>query len=496
MLNGGKILDSPAQKSIASSQAALILGFAAMLVLMLFITLAGVNRMEEMKSQLNHHIHFDMSKVAMGAEMRAIAKERTLILHRLLYLDDPFARDESEMLLYEAAGRFAQTRIKLMAMELTDMEEEILALQGKQANIAVPLLREVIELSKTGHIEEARRLYQEASMPAQNELIQTMQHLYATQMHESHLTTQQVNASYEQTRLWMYLTSFGVFVLGVGIATIVIRRTNALDREKEAHLALIRDNHEELQTYSAELLLAHDAAQQSSKAKSQFLANMSHELRTPMNAIMGFSELLLEDAQSQGNNKSAEDLTRILDASNHLLELINQILDLAKVESGKAEVNAEVFNVQAVIIEVLETIKPLATKHNDLLKIDLAPELDVMESDQTMIRQILFNLLSNAVKFTEDGRVEIHARKMVVADTASLELVIKDSGIGIAEDEQERIFNAFEQADGSYTRQFGGTGLGLALVKYYCKLLSGDIRVESELGKGTSFVVQIPLKYQ
>ncbi|MDH5359594.1 MAG: ATP-binding protein [Gammaproteobacteria bacterium] len=489
-------MDSSAHKIIVSSQAGLIVGFAAMLILMLFITLAGVNRMEEIKSQLSHHIHTDMSKVAMGAEMRAIAKERTLILHRMLYLDDPFARDESEMLLYEAAGKFSQTRLKLMAMDLTNKEEELLALQGKQANIAVPLLREVIELSKTGQIEEARRLYQEASMPAQSELIETMKHLYATQMHESHMTTLRVNASFQQTRMWMYLTSFGVLVLGVVIATIVIRRSNALDREKAAHLALIHDTHNELQTYSSELLLAHDAAQQSSKAKSQFLANMSHELRTPMNAIMGFSELLLEDALSEGNNKSAKDLKRILDASNHLLELINQILDLAKVESGKAEVNAEEFDIHAVITEVLETIKPLATKHNNLLEIDLDAELDVMNSDQTMFRQILFNLLSNAVKFTEDGRIDLRARKIVNTDAQSLELVIKDSGIGIAKDEQERIFHPFEQADGSYTRQFGGTGLGLALVKYYCILLSGEISVESELGQGTSFIIHIPLAYQ
>ncbi|MDH5182983.1 MAG: MCP four helix bundle domain-containing protein, partial [Gammaproteobacteria bacterium] len=339
-------MNSSAQKTTASSQAALILGFAAMLILMLFITLAGVDRMEEMKSQLNHHIHSDMSKVAMGAEMRAIAKERTLILHRLLYLDDPFARDESEMLLYDAASRFSETRLKLMAMELTDKEEEILATQGQQANIAVPLLREVIELSKTGQIEEARRLYQEASMPAQNELVQTMQHLYATQMHESHLTSQRVNVSFEQTRLWMYLTFFGVLVFGGGIATIVIRRNNALDREKETHLALIHDAHNELQTYSAELLLAHDAAQQSSKAKSQFLANMSHELRTPMNSIMGFSELLIEDVKESGDQGKLEYLDRILASSQHLLTLINQILDLAKVESGKTEVNAQPYEIK------------------------------------------------------------------------------------------------------------------------------------------------------
>lgn len=489
-------MNSSSHRSSISSQAGLILGFAAMLILMLLITVAGVDRMEEMKTQLDHHIHSDMSKVALGAEMRAIAKERTLILHRLLYLDDPFARDESEMLLYESAGRFSDARIKLMAMDLSENEKEILFLQGKQASIAVPLMRQVIELSKTGNMEEARRLYQEASMPAQNELIDTMHRLYTSQMHETHITTERVNASFEQTRLWMYLTSIGVLILGMGIATVVIRRNNALDREKEAHLALIRDTNEELQTYSSELLLAHDAAQQSSKAKSQFLANMSHELRTPMNAIMGFSELLLEDALSNGDDKSAGDLKRILDASNHLLELINQILDLAKVESGKAEVNAERFNINTVITEVLETITPLASKHNDQLQIDLDAELDMMESDQTMIRQILFNLLSNAVKFTEDGSIELSARKVVIADTASLELVIKDSGIGIAEDEQDRIFYAFEQADGSFTRQFGGTGLGLALVKYYCKLLSGDIRVESELGKGTSFIVQLPLNYQ
>ncbi|WIM10225.1 response regulator [Enhydrobacter sp.] len=229
-----------------------------------------------------------------------------------------------------------------------------------------------------------------------------------------------------------------------------------------------------------------------SQLKSQFLANMSHELRTPLNAIIGYSDMLFEDAQDGGREADAADLQKIQDAGKHLLALIDNILDLSKIEAGKMTLYLEDFEVRPLIESVSGTIAPLAAKNGNRLEVDCSDAVGAMRSDLTKIRQTLLNLLSNACKFTRNGVVTLTARRGSSPDADWIFFDVSDTGIGMTNEQQARLFEAFTQADASTTRAYGGTGLGLAISRSFCRQLGGDITLESEPGKGTVFTARLP----
>ena len=248
----------------------------------------------------------------------------------------------------------------------------------------------------------------------------------------------------------------------------------------------------ELKKREAELAAARDEAMQATQAKSQFLASMSHELRTPLNAIIGYSEMLHEEAGDLGQTAFLPDLEKIQDAGKHLLNLINDILDLYKIEAGKMDVLLEEFDVAALILEVASVIQPLMAKNANTLVVDCAPDLGTMRSDQTKLRQNLFNLLSNAAKFTDRGQIVLTARRILQGDDDWLEFKVSDTGIGMTADLIGRLFQAFAQAEASTSRNYGGTGLGLAITKHFCRMLGGDVAVESTPGQGSTFTILLP----
>ncbi|MFW5968023.1 MAG: response regulator, partial [Persicimonas sp.] len=261
-------------------------------------------------------------------------------------------------------------------------------------------------------------------------------------------------------------------------------------------LALCRDITErkeaerELEQLNARLQSARDEALRASKAKSTFLANMSHELRTPLNAVIGYAEFLIEEMEDAGEERYVGDLERILTAGRHLLDLINDILDLSKIEAGKVELEVTEFEVESLLSAIESTVVPLAEKNDNTFEIDAPSESWTMRSDATKIRQILFNLLSNACKFTSGGRVRMSVESHSKGD--ALCFTVADTGVGMSDEELERVFKAFQQADSSTTRKFGGTGLGLAITRHYCRMLGGSIDVESTPGEGTTFTVVLP----
>jgi hypothetical protein len=240
----------------------------------------------------------------------------------------------------------------------------------------------------------------------------------------------------------------------------------------------------------SELLQARREAEGASRSKSQFLANMSHELRTPLNAIIGYSEMLVEEAEDAGNEAMLADLAKIHSAGRHLLSLINDILDLSKIEAGKMDLYVEEFALAPVIEDVMSTAQPLAEKSGTRLEVSGLEDLGSMHSDVTRIRQVLLNLLSNACKFTQGGTVRLAVTRE--ADGDWLRFVVTDDGIGMSPDQLERLFQAFTQASASTSSRFGGTGLGLAISRQFCRMMGGDIAVASEEGAGSTFTVRLP----
>ncbi len=241
-----------------------------------------------------------------------------------------------------------------------------------------------------------------------------------------------------------------------------------------------------------ELKFLRTQAQNATKAKSEFLANMSHELRTPLNAILGYSEMLKDDAEDDGLDAYSEDLTKINSSGEHLLTLVNDILDLSKIEAGKMELHVEEFEFENHIKQIEATAKPLVEKNGNNFVIEKSDDIGKLVNDQTKLRQILFNMISNAAKFTKKGTVTLGITKY----DEKVRFAVTDTGIGMNAEQLGKVFEEFTQAESSTSKDYGGTGLGLPISKKMTEMMGGIMEVESQEGEGTTFSIVIPIVVQ
>ena len=283
------------------------------------------------------------------------------------------------------------------------------------------------------------------------------------------------------TMISLICASMYIFFMSSYYASVVDSQSELL-REIDRHQATLDD-----------LKHAKEEAERANGAKSDFLAKMSHELRTPLNAVLGYSEILLEDAELDGNGEQIADLQKISAAGKHLLAMVNDILDISKIEAGKTELYVEDVDIDQLLNEIEMTARPLAAKNTNTFVIEKTGELGMAKIDLTKSRQAIFNLLSNASKFCQNGKIEMHVSRQDVNGVAMLEFAVSDTGVGIGEDALKTLFENFSQANAAVNAKFGGTGLGLSLSRNLCRLMGGDITATSVLGQGSTFTIKLPV---
>ncbi|MEJ2375514.1 MAG: response regulator [Pseudolabrys sp.] len=473
--------DTAIESANAAVKIAVVAGLAAillavvLLVLILRSIVLPLRRLERAMVSISQG-KLEQAVTATGND-EISAMTRTLEQFRLSLLD----RERLERERADAEAKAA--RAKLQLEEAIASIDEGFALWDTEDRLIVcnDRLREMfgkldIELRQGVSFEEvARSLARSGKMPLPSNGIEEWVQSRVASHHECGAPFEHQNTSGRWLKISETRASDGT------IAGVYMDITGLKAREQE--LAELVDR----------LADARDQAMQATVAKSRFLANMSHELRTPLNAVIGITEMLTEDAEEFGQDGFVEPLNRIARAGKHLLELINEVLDLSKIEAGKLEFHAEDIDVATLVGDVVGAAQPLAAKNGNRLVVEGSKEAGTIRADPMRLRQIVLNLLSNACKFTDRGTVSLTVSRD--KDGEQIKFIVADTGIGMTSEQLGKLFQEFSQADSSTTRKYGGTGLGLAITDRLCKIMGGSIAVESAPGKGTTFTVTLPAQH-
>ena len=478
-------------------QTKLLIAFLAIAVLLIALgavglyTLSGINQRTEELIQSERKIaayrqvqHDTISQLYTVSSALLVSDERTL---------------DSALRQLNQFG-YDLERLQFVAKD----ELQLLGTVRQEYDRFIAVVTRVVELIRSGHVEEAREAQLKEARPLANRLERLTDELVNRAEADVVSVIEASGKAYRSSQ-----TIVIAFALGAISLALVLGRTISWSlvgpiREIDATLGEIAagdftrrvdvGNRDELGALGAnvnrmseQLGNLYQQLETASAHKSAFLASMSHELCTPLNAIIGYSEMLQEIAQDDGQDAFLPDLARIRDAGRHLLGLINDVLDLSKIEAGKMDLYLEEVDLGALIAEVRSIVEPMAAENGNAVE-TVFPLLGTFYTDRTKLKQSLLNLLSNAAKFTRKGRVRL---EVALAD-AEVCFVVRDTGIGMTGEQQSRLFQAFSQADVSTSRQYGGTGLGLAITRHFCEMLGGRITVESTPGQGSTFTIALP----
>lgn len=483
---------------ISKQSQKIALSFVIVLALALVLVLFDLSRMSHMQSKLDAITNEQNTKVELMNEIRNGLYERQVRLRTFLLLQDPFERDEAATLFNSYENNISFARNKFTKMVLSQEENEVFD-EIKAA--MVPAYRAQLKLIEDSiyHVEKAISAEMISNAFAPQALVMAkVSKMIKLQKDATKKAVQDAEKSYAEAKISIYTLGGSALLFAILVASYVVRLTEQQIRSANSAMSELEESRHSLEDRvnerTEELAKLRDEALALNKAKDVFLANMSHELRTPLNIIMGYSELLEEDAIEDGHKKFINDLKKIQHAASHQLTLINSILDISKIEEGQLDINPVDFDVDKLLYEIDEAAKPLMSKNENSFKINCTHGIGMMYSDNVRIRQILLNLLSNAAKFTKQGSISLIVNKN--DDSSKITFEVKDSGLGISEAYMNDIFKKFTQEDSSTTRQYGGTGLGLSISKQLSNILKGDITVESEEGKGSSFTLTLPTVYK
>lgn len=469
--------------------------YIAMVVLIMLLGISGLFMLVHYKNRTQSTYDTISLRTQLAETMRDVVRDRTTRMHRIVLFTKPAERAQEIKQYEHLLARYQQASETLGALLHLKTERDAYDNMVKLAEHGWRMQAETLRLLAEGDEEAALAALLGAVMPVQDEVLEQfgtfneLQRLQAVQLHD------------ELQRQFRITITLGIgaalfTLLATGILTLELRRRVArLEASAEESAHAMQRYAEKLEDSVAartrELSSARDEAVRANQAKSLFLANTSHELRTPLSAIIGYCEMMQEEAADHDEKALVTDLCKMRHAALHLLELIDNILDFSKTEAGRMPLVIQGIALDALIDEVFDAVRPLAEKNGDQLHLVFAERATQMETDRTKLFHILLNLLANACKFTEHGDIRVSVDRTKEEDWR---FKVEDNGIGIPADKLSRIFEPFIQADASTTRRYGGTGLGLTLAKDYANLLGGRIEVDSTPGRGSCFTLYLPAK--
>jgi signal transduction histidine kinase len=475
--------------------------FQVILVVLLLATSAGLTSLRQAHEETSRLIRDNQIKSLLISRMHESIRERMWRVYQMIdQHDDPFEIEQSWEKFSHLAGDFVRAREELLRFSLSETELIMLEEHRPLVNKTQEAMHRVIDFVRQNDINNARYWVRLARETAE-QVLRDLNAMHATQedtvQRQISKTTLE---SFSQSQRQVLIMDGLAVLFCLAVITFVIYRIMTREDALSQALNDLRVSNELLESRVAErtadLVAARDTALEASHTKSRFLANMSHELRTPLNAIIGYSDMIKEEIEDLSSKEILCDITKINSAGKNLLELINDILDISKIEAGKMDIKLHNFPLKPLINEVMDTVRPMISKNRNTLRLHYETDAEEMYADQMRVRQVLLNLLSNASKFTQHGTICLEVQQRSVNNRTWITFRIIDTGIGISKEQQIKLFKPFSQVDSSSTRKQGGTGLGLVISLKFCQMMGGNIYIQSDLGKGCTCTVELPLQVE